>query len=52
MAVEEAIVIAVIGVVVIEGIWLAALTYLMWRRRRKAAAQPAEAPKDDTTGST
>ena len=51
MAVEEAVVIAVIGIIVIEGIWLAALTYLMWRRRKKEKAKP-EAPEDRTTGST
>jgi len=51
LAVEDAVVIAVIGIIVIEGIWLAALTYLMWRRRRRDRAQ-AEAPKDETTGST
>lgn len=51
MAIEDAVVIAVIGIIVIEGIWLAALTYLMWRRRRRERQQ-LEAQKDETTEST
>ena len=51
MAVADAVVIAVVGLIVIEGIWLAALTYLMWRRRRQEKAK-LEAPKDESTGST
>lgn len=49
MAVEEAVVIAVIGVIVIEGIWLAALTYLMWRRARKKRQAAAEAEEPTTS---
>ena len=44
MAIEDGIVIAVVGVVIIEGLWLVALTWLMWRRKRETAAAPASAP--------
>ena len=30
-----------VGVIVIEGVWLAGLTYLMWRRHREKAQGPA-----------
>ena len=39
-------------VVVIEGIWLAGLTYLMWRRylaQRKAKAQEQKSEEPDQT---
>ena len=41
MAVSDAVVTAVIGIILIEGIWLIALTYLMWRRRQAEKAGPA-----------
>lgn len=49
MVVSDAVVIAVIGIMVIEGIWLAALTYLLWRRAkaRRAATPAPEAPKPE-----
>ena len=47
MGFNDSIVVAVIGVVVIEGVWLAALTYLMWRRKRKRL-EPEQAQKTGT----
>ncbi len=48
MPIEDAVVIAVIGVVLIQGLWLIVLTYLMWRRRKRereaTAASPPAAP--------
>ena len=46
MALEDAAVVAIVGIMVIEGLWLAVLTYLMWRARQQKPA--AETP----TGST
>ena len=43
MAVSDAVVLAVVGVIIIEGIWLVALTYLLWRRRQ--GAKPAPSPE-------
>lgn len=48
MAVTDGVVIAVIGVIILEGLWLVALTYLLWRRKKAsgtAEAPPAEASK-------
>ncbi len=49
MAVSDAVVIAVIGIFIIEGIWLAALTYLLWRRAKAARSSP---PASDTPDET
>ncbi len=46
LAVEEAVVIAVVGIIIIEGIWLAALTWMMWRRTRQKKKAPA--PEEPT----
>lgn len=40
MAVIDAVLVAVIGVFIIEGIWLAVLTYLLWRRSKTAKGSP------------
>ncbi len=40
--------VAVIGIILIEGLWLAGLTYLMWRRKRGVPKDTqAPAPKPD-----
>jgi len=44
VAVEDGIVIAVIGVVIIEGLWLVALTWLMWRRKQGKVEEPVASP--------
>ncbi|HEV8594287.1 MAG TPA: hypothetical protein VGR51_02040 [Thermoplasmata archaeon] len=51
MAVLDAVVIAVIGIVIIEGIWLAALTYLLWRRAKRPKPEDAkpEAPENESS---
>ena len=49
MAVGDAVIIAVIGIAIIEGIWLVALTYLMWRRAQREKAASGTPPEPDAT---
>ena len=52
MATNDEIALFTTGVIVIEGVWLAGLTYLMWRRylrerekkRQEAKEQPPNPP--------
>lgn len=44
MAAGEAVVIAVLGIIVLEGLWLAVLTYLLWRKRKGAV--PPSPPEE------
>ncbi len=48
MADASALVWLLVVVIVIEGVWLAGLTYLIWRGRtaKKEATAPAEPPKE------
>ncbi|HKZ47915.1 MAG TPA: hypothetical protein VJ397_03895 [Thermoplasmata archaeon] len=50
MAFSETMVWVLILVVAIEGIWLAGLIYLMWRKAQRGKAAPeAEAPVTKST---
>jgi hypothetical protein len=44
MAVGEAVVITVLGIIILEGTWLAVLTYLLWRKRKGAV--PPSPPEE------
>ncbi len=51
----EEVVLILIVVMLIEGVWLAGLTYLLWKRAQQRKAQPPEEdeePPDDPTMST
>jgi hypothetical protein len=44
----QAAIYIVVGIIVIEGIWLAYLTYMMWKRHTQKTEEPAtgeEEPK-------
>ena len=47
----QAVIWIVVGIIIIEGIWLAYLTFMMWRRHKKeAATKPGKAaPKPEET---
>ena len=37
----------VVGIIIIEGIWLAYLTYMMWKKRAKEKMEKAKPEKEE-----
>jgi threonine/homoserine/homoserine lactone efflux protein len=50
MTTDEAVLLAVVVFIIVAGIWLAGLTYLMWRAHvMKTKAPEAEEPAEETS---
>ena len=48
MVAETAVMVAVVGVIALEGVWLAVLTWLVWRAKTKARKGTGEGPTEST----